>query len=172
MTLSRILRHPLFAPLTIQIILAYEWFFGGIEKFRAGTFVLGMTKTLTRFESGNPHKWYVDSWLLFAKNNPELFGQLVQWGELLMGIGLVVGVLFCVFGKTPIFKRWARILSLASLIGGGFMNVNFYFAAGWTSASTGGLNVLLFWIEMTLLLFWFVSSRTSEVSLLEKRREQ
>lgn len=154
MKLPELFQHPLFAPSVIQIILATQWLQGSWEKFQGGSFVASMTKTLVRFENGNPHTWYVGSFLQTAKAHPDVFGQLVQWGELLAGLGLVAGILLTLSGKTPTIKRNAMLLSVAALIGGAFMNANFYFAAGWMSASTGGLNALMFWIELALLIGW------------------
>lgn len=157
MKLSDLFRHPSLMPLFTQLVLAYEWVNGGWGKLQGETFVTGMTKTLTRFTDGNPHTWYVQTFLEMAKNRPEAFGQLVQWGELLVGVGLVIGVLSYAFSKSLTLKRWTTGLVLFSLFVGAFMNANFYFAAGWTSPSTGGLNLLMFWIEIGLLLFWLNS---------------
>ncbi len=154
MKLSTVPSHPLFFAFFAQIILAYEWFFAGWGKIYGGQFVPNMGKTLARFENGNPHGWYVDSLLSVAKNAPTLFGQLVQWGELLAGIGLVAAVILYVFCKVQRLQKIAKYTAIASLFGGVFMSLNFYFAAGWTSPSTGGLNALMFWLQMVLIMFW------------------
>ena len=154
MKLSSLVRHPYFVPFSLQALLAYEWISGGLGKTHEGQFVSTIGKTLSRFENGNPHEWYVGSVLRIAKNTPEIFAQLVQWGELLAGIGLVVAILVYGLSKQPQWKNTARYVAIPSLIGGAFMNANFYYAAGWTSASTGGLNMLMFWMQVVLILFW------------------
>jgi uncharacterized membrane protein YphA (DoxX/SURF4 family) len=154
MNLSRLLSHPLFVPFTLQAVLAYEWLHGGWDKISGGQFVLNIGKTLARFENGNPHEWYVGSVLRLAKDSPEVFGQLVQWGELMAGIGLVATLFAYGFSRESKWKNVARYVAAFSLFGGAFMNANFYYAAGWTSPSTGGLNMLMFWVQVVLILSW------------------
>lgn len=155
MKLSELYQHPSLAILCIQLVLAYEWLHGAWEKLHGGVFVGGIVKALSRFEVGNPHTWYVRSFLSIAKNYPELFGQLVQWGELLVGIGLVVVVVvYAHSSRVQVVRRAISVLAILALLGGAWMNANFYFAAGWTSPSTSGLNVLMFWVQLILVLFW------------------
>lgn len=157
MTSSSLIRHPSFTAFALQILLAYEWISGGIEKMTQGRFVSEIEKTLGRFESGNPHGWYVRSILRIAKNAPEIFGQLVQWGELFVGIGLIAAILWYGFGRDRQQSPWTRFIAIPALLGGMFMNINFYYAAGWTNPSTGGLNMLMFWAQLILILFWIHS---------------
>ena len=126
----------------------------GLGKIYGGQFVSNIGKTFSRFENGNPHEWYVGSVLHLAKSFPELFGRLVQWGELLVGIGLVVALLTYGLSTQPQWKNPARYAAILSLLGGVFMNANFYYAAGWTSPSTEGLNMAMFWMQVVLILFW------------------
>jgi hypothetical protein len=154
MKLDSLIRHPYAVAFSVQIVLAYEWISGAIGKMYEGQFVLTIGKTLGRFESGNPHTWYVHSILQIAKNSPELFGQLVQWGELLVGVGLVIAILLYGFSTLSQWKYLARYVAILSLIGGAFMNSNFYYAAGWTSPSTEGLNMFMFWMQVILIIFW------------------
>ena len=154
MNSTPLVRHPFFVAFAIQAVIAYEWLVGGWSKLAKGVFVSTMGTTLDRFQQGNPHEWYVDSLLGIAKNSPALFGQLVQWGELFSGIGLIVALLVYGTSSHSLPKKLARSLAITALLGGAFMNANFYFAAGWTSPSTSGLNMMMFWIQVTLLLFW------------------
>jgi uncharacterized membrane protein YphA (DoxX/SURF4 family) len=137
-----------------QAVFAYEWISGGLGKIYEGQFVSTIGKTLSRFDNGNPHEWYAGSVLRIAKNSPEIFAQLVQWGELLAGIGVVVAILVYGLSTRSQWKNTARYVAILSLLGGAFMNANFYYAAGWTSPSTGGLNIVMFWIQVVLILFW------------------
>ena len=156
---SRLLSHPLFTPFAIQLILAYEWLSAGWEKVYGGQLVPTIEKTLGRFENGNPHGWYVGSMLEITKSHPVAFSMLVQWGELLAGIGLAAALVLYGFSKQPFSKEIARFIAIAALLGGMCMNSNFYFAAGWTSPSTGGLNALMFWIEIVLFVTWMALLR-------------
>lgn len=162
MNLSRLVSHPLFVLFSLQIVLAYEWLSAGWGKIYGGQFVPNMVKSLARFENGNPHDWYVSSLLSSAKSYPTAFGLLVQWGEQLAGIGLLAALVLYVFSKQRSSKCFAQSVSVAALLGGMFMNLNFYFAAGWTSPSTGGLNALLFWVQAVLLAAWIVMPRKEQ----------
>lgn len=124
MNLSRLLSHPLFVPFTIQIILAYEWLSSGWEKVRGGQFLPNIGKSLARFENGNPREWYVSSVLGVAKNHPTAFSMLVQWGELLAGVGLLAALVLYAFSKQQSSKNLARFIAVAALLGGAFMNLN------------------------------------------------
>lgn len=163
MTLSRLWSHPCFAVFAVQLLLAYEWLLSGWEKIHGGQFAAGIGKTLTRFEGGNPHTWYVDSVLRFAQAHPSVFAVLVQWGELFVGIGLVVAMAAYLLSTQAYAKKMARVLAMSALIGGVFMSLNFYFAAGWTSPSTGGLNALMFWMQIIVLLAWSTLIRKNSV---------
>ncbi len=162
MKLSSLIRHPYFVTFSIQAVLAYEWISGGLGKIYEGQFVSNIGKTLGRFETGNPHEWYVGSVLRIAKNSPEAFGQLVQWGELLAGIGLVAAILVYGLSRQPQWRNIARYAAILSLLGGALMNVNFYYAAGWTSTSTGGLNMVMLWMQVVLLATWVSALRKDQ----------
>lgn len=138
----------------IQLFLAYEWAVSGWGKITGGTFVSGMEASLARFSAANPYTWYVDSMLSIAKASPSAFGMAVQWGELLAGIGLIASILLYEFSSSEAVKQLARGTAFAALIGGIFMNLNFFFAAGWTSPSTKGLNVLMTGVQIMLILAW------------------
>lgn len=154
MDLARLLRHPSFIPLALHALIGYQWFVGGFTKVTGSAFASNLPATLERFASNNPHTWYVETLLTQAQNNPIAFAQLVQWGELFAGIGLVIAVILSSTRSTALFQRLAGLVAIPALFGGLFMTANFFFAAGWTSPSTSGLNALLFWTQLALLTFW------------------
>lgn len=162
MHLTRLVSHPLFVTSALQIVLAYEWLSAGWGKISKGTFVSTIGNSFARFEEGNPHGWYVENVLRVAKDYPTLFGMLVQWGELLTGIGLVAALALYNQRTRPTLKRFAQPIALLSLAGGMFMNLNFYFAAGWANASTGGFNALLFWAQAILFVAWLIPARVEK----------
>ena len=158
MSLSSFIRHPQLAPLLIQLVIAVEWIEAGVAKLQSGTFAATLPKTVEHFSQGNPHAWYVTSVLQLAGQHPNLFASLVQWGEVLTGLGLAIGALIALFKSTTNLGRSAAWLSFVALVGGLWMNLHFYLAAGWTSPSTGGLNVLMLGAELSLLLYWIQST--------------
>ncbi|MBI2485033.1 DUF2892 domain-containing protein [Candidatus Uhrbacteria bacterium] len=145
----------------IQIVLAYEWLVGGIGKLKEGAFVAGMPETLQRFAINNPSTWYRNFLEGWAVENATLLGNLVVWGEILAGTGLVVSAVVYIYAKRASWKTAAIVLAVVSLLVGACMNKNFYFAAGWLSPSTHGLNVIMFWVELLLAYNWIMEWRSA-----------
>lgn len=151
----------------IHLTLAYEWGKGGFSKWWGGTFVDGLEKTLTSFASKNPHTWYVDAVLLVAKAHAETFGWLVIIAEMAIATGLVLALLFAMFGKEGWMRSVAMGAAIVSLLVGMFLNVQFYFAAGWMSPSTHGLNVVLFWVQLAMIVAWIGWWREPECATMK-----
>ncbi|OGL74389.1 hypothetical protein A3C96_03795 [Candidatus Uhrbacteria bacterium RIFCSPHIGHO2_02_FULL_60_10] len=124
----------------IRLVLGLEWFLAGWSKVSNPEFAGGLVKTLGFFVSKNPHSWYVGLVNDQIIPNVAVFAVLVAWGELLAGLSLLSGLLLGV-----------------GLLAGIFMNLNFYFAAGWTSPSTASLNLIM--IVFQGILFCAVGSR-------------
>src|SRR5579864_3541192 len=74
----------------IMLILTYEWLSAAWEKFSKPDFMNGITQTLQAFASKNPHSTYVNFLNSIAIPNASLFGELTRFGELLVGLGLLV----------------------------------------------------------------------------------
>lgn len=138
----------------LMVILAdgLVWAKSSYGKFSTGGFVDGITGTLGKFVVKNPNLWYVDFLKSVAIPNAMIFGTLVLWGELFVAITLTLGSLIFLTQK-KVDPRLKWLLGLG-LLGGFLMNLNFYFASGWTSASTESLNLLMTAIEAVGL--WFV----------------
>lgn len=139
----------------LMVILAegLVWLKSSIGKFSAGGFVEGMGATLGKFIAKNPNSWYVDFLKTVAIPNADIFGMMVLWGELFVALALVLGSAYLLMGKK--LTDNVKIFLGFGLFGGLLMNVNFYFAAGWTSPSTESLNLLMAAISAVGL--WFVT---------------
>jgi len=138
----------------IQALFAYEWLSAGYEKVIGPEFVAGLQGTLVKFASGNPFPWYKAYLTGFASEHATALGDLVQWGEVAVGFGLAVGLVWFLNAKDDAQARGSLWLMSAALIGGMLMSLNFYLAAGWTSPSTHGLNLLMFWVQACLAFSW------------------
>ena len=125
-------RLPLVALLVIQIFVGYEWFMSGLTKMYRGGFPSGLAKELTEKSEGAPgwYKSFLDGSII---PNATVFGYLIEIGELLIGIALIVAAVVWL-------SRWERLpdggkaivlaaTALASL-GAIFMAVNFHLANG------------------------------------------
>jgi thiosulfate dehydrogenase [quinone] large subunit len=87
----------------LRVYLGYTWFMAGWGKIASGQFDASgfLQGALAKATGENPavQEW----WVVFLKNiaipNVEAFNFLVPWGELFVGIGLLIGC----FTKTAVF---------------------------------------------------------------------
>lgn len=128
----------------IRFAIGIEWFMSGLGKLRNPANVSGMAGTLTYFASGNQNAWYVNLTNNLFIPNAEVFAWLVSLGELLVGITLILGI----------FINFSALVSV-------FLNLNFYFAAGWISPAIKTVN----WIMMILALILVLSPGSKSLSI-------
>lgn len=155
-----------------QLPLAWEWFKAGWDKIMEGglgaDFASGLGKTLGFFAKSkdatgeiitNPHGWYIDSLLKMAQNNSTAFGYMVEFGELLLGIMLFVVVAYYLFAHKalPAVLLW---LAVVGLVGGVFLNFNFYFATGWNNVSSASINLLMGLLQVVFIGYYLIVERT------------
>ncbi len=138
--------------LGVQLTLAYIWWHAGWEKV-TGNFAENLPDTLTFFISKNPHSRYVEFLTNVAIPKVELFAQLVQWGQLAIGLGLFLSVIAILYLDKD-WKRRGYGLAVIALLAGAVMNANFWFAAGWTGPGTATSNVAMFWPSLILSYIW------------------
>lgn len=122
----------------IQLVLAYEWLHSAWGKFTAPDFMANIDKTLGAFVAKTPHRWYGQ---FLSSTDASVFGNICRASELLIGLGLI-------FGTAYLWQRLSgpkilRLVLPVALLGGALLNLNFYWAAGWSSPSTAGINVLM-----------------------------
>ncbi len=130
--------------IVLRLTLGLEWFMAGLHKLMDPGYIPGIGGTLGFFGSaGNPNLWYQNLTVNVFLNNPEVYGWLISVGELLVGLAFIFGVLF----------NFAAVAGV-------FMNLLFYFAAGWLSASTHSIN----WIMTILTLALIVSTGSKALS--------
>lgn len=76
---------------------------------------------------------------------------------MLAGLGLIAGALYLLFlahRLNGVLRRIAGILVAIALLGGMTMNAFFGLAAGYTSPSTSGINLVMFFSQLMLMGFW------------------
>jgi len=131
----------------IRLYLGYEWLMAGWGKLtnpagvwvgaKAGTAVTGFIEGALEKTSGDHPDvsgWYATFLQQVALPNAVLFSYLVTFGELLVGVALILGLLT---GIAAFF--------------GGFMNANFLFAG------TVSTNPLLLLLAILIILAWRVA---------------
>ena len=137
----------------VQAVVGFEWVKAGWEKVSDPQFVSGMAGSLGFFASKNPTGWYKSLLTGTGIPNATVLGWLVAYGELLIGIALLLAAAVYLFygAGSDALSRWVvPIGAVVALIGGAFLNANFWFAAGWTSVSTDGMNVVMFLTQLVL----------------------
>ncbi|OCA84202.1 Crp/Fnr family transcriptional regulator [Bacillus sp. FJAT-27225] len=83
----------------LRVYLGYAWFTAGLGKIQSGAFdASGFIKgaianPVKGPDGGVVYSWYVDFLQSVALPNIDLFNVLVPWGELLVGLGLMLGCL-------------------------------------------------------------------------------
>ncbi len=140
----------------VQAVLGFEWIKAGWEKVNDPHFVGGMAATLGVFAGKNPTGWYKSLLTDVGIPNATFFGWLVAYGELIVGVALVLAaaiyVIYGIYGRRlDVLSRYVAPIGAAiALFGAAFLNANFWFAAGWLSVSTDGMNTIMFLIEVVL----------------------
>ena len=139
----------------LRIWLGYEWISAGIEKIsnpawvgsKAGVAITGFLKgALAKATGDHPlvQGWYANFIQSVALPNAKVFSYLVAYGEVLVGISLILGA-----------------LTIVGLLAGAFMNLN-YMLAGTTSTNpnlytvaillmAAGANAYLFGLDRFIL---------------------
>ena len=115
----------------LRIWLGLQWTEAAIEKLTHGFDALGFLQgALANAKGDHPsvQGWYANFLQHFAIPNVELFNHLIPIGELLVGIGLILGV-----------------ATIPALITAAFMNLNFMLAG------TTSTNPILYTIEILLI---------------------
>ncbi|MCA1055624.1 DoxX family membrane protein [Rossellomorea aquimaris] len=115
----------------VRIWLGMKWLEAGWHKvndgFDASGFLQGAIAKATG-EHPAVQNWYAAFLKGFALPNVELFNLMIPWGEMLVGIGLIAG-----------------LMTIPALIAGAFMNLNFLMAG------TVSTNPILLTVAFVLL---------------------
>jgi len=131
--------------LLVRLYVGWQWFMAGFEKVqnpvwvgeKSGVALQGFLSGALAKTSG-PHpdvqSWYAQFLSGFVMHNAAAFSYLVSYGELLVGIALILGI----------------FTGIAAFFGA-FMNMN-YLLAGTVST-----NPILFFFELFLILAWRVA---------------
>ena len=100
----------------IRIYIGYLWLTSGIEKlngFSAQKFIENGIKNPVVGPDGQPvYGWYTEILKAFVMPNINLFDFLVVWGEILIGLGLILGA----FATTAVF--FALLMNFSYLLAG------------------------------------------------------
>jgi hypothetical protein len=141
----------------IQFVLAYEWLHSAWGKWAGPGFMDNIGKTLDGFAAKTPYTQYGTFLKNVASSNAELFGNSIRLGEMGVGIGLALGGIILLSQKR--LKSWMVAVLIVAFFGGAIMNLNFFLAAGWSSPSTWGVNMVMGFVHLILGAYYLTNRR-------------
>lgn len=139
----------------LLIILANGLIFlkSGLGKATDEKYIGSLSGTLAKFASKNPYPFYKSFLETVAIPNSQIFATLTMLGELFTGATLVLGTMFLLLNKKNKKSLVVTIALRLGLLVGVFLNLTFWLAAGYTSASTDSLNLLMVAIGLIGLVY-------------------
>lgn len=137
--------------LILTIIPGLVWVRSGFAKVSEGKFPGMLGGILEKFASNNPYPFYKSFLQNTAIPNAQTLGNLVMWGELLTGLAIILSVGYLLLRGSK--ASWVKVLLPAGLIGGLFLNINFFLGGAWTNASKEGLNMIMIMTQAASLFF-------------------
>ncbi|MFL5626306.1 MAG: hypothetical protein ACJ788_12010 [Ktedonobacteraceae bacterium] len=120
----------------IQAIIGWEWLMSGGNKLFSGTFPQGLADTLNNHMKDNPNGWYVTFLQQNVLPHSILYGYLIEWTEVAIGVIFLAGALILlgqqrVQGEPQhrLAVAYSIVVALVALTGI-IMTVNFHFLMG------------------------------------------
>jgi thiosulfate dehydrogenase [quinone] large subunit len=140
--------------LPIRLWLGYEWIEAGLHKVtdpkwvQTGEAIKGFwTRAVQVPETGRPpiaFDWYREFINgLLQSNSHTWFGPLVAWGELLIGVALVIGAFVGVAAFFGMFMNWNFIMAGAASTNGLLLVAAFLLVLAWKVAGYVGADYFL-----------------------------
>ena len=141
--------------LGLRLLLAYEWLTAGFEKVQEAAWVGDkvpagihgfLAGAVTKATGAHPavFGWYADFIKAVALPNEQVFSYMVAYGEILVGLALLVGL----FTKWAAF--WGGIMNLAFLLAGS-TSANGYMLVMEVAMVFGGLGVSFYGLDTFVL---------------------
>ena len=127
--------------LLVRLFLAYEWLNSGTGKIQSiltnsSAYFAGLSNVFgTVWTKTNPYPFMTSFLTNVAAPNASTFVTLVAVVEVLVGLSMILG-----------------LLTRVGAVGGVIMNLIFYFAAGHTSASTAGINLMMIGAQLAMII--------------------
>ena len=137
--------------LWVLLIISFIFLRSSYGKLVGNTFVQNLGKTLEKFASENPYPWFKGFLQGTAMPNSEIFGILTMYGEVFAGLAILITSFYYLANQKN--SSLLNLLLLLGLLVGAFLNGIFWLAAGWTSTSTDGLNLLMFVLQVIGIIY-------------------
>jgi thiosulfate dehydrogenase [quinone] large subunit len=126
--------------LLIRLFLAFEWINSGTGKIQSilansAPYFGGLSKAFLGWAKTNPYPFMVDFLTGTAAPNASFWVTATAILEVLVGVSLLLG-----------------LLTRLGALGGIVMNLVFYLAAGHTSPSTAGINLIMAGAQLAMMI--------------------
>src|SRR5574342_264789 len=99
----------------LRIFLGYQWMTAGFHKisggFDASGFLQGAVANPVKGPDGVVYGWWASFLEHFALPHADLFNVLIPWGELLVGLGLILGCLTTAAAFFGVVMNFSFLLS-------------------------------------------------------------
>ncbi|TME06473.1 MAG: hypothetical protein E6I80_13800 [Chloroflexi bacterium] len=120
----------------IEAIIGWEWLMSGGNKLLSGTFPQGLAGVLSDGMKDNPNGWYVNILQAVIVPHSVIWGYLIEWSEVAIGLVLLGGALMLLGeprmrgeAQHGLAVAYCYIVILAAA-GAAFQTVNFHFLMG------------------------------------------
>jgi uncharacterized membrane protein YphA (DoxX/SURF4 family) len=111
----------------ITAIFGYLWLISGIDKIGSGVFVSGFPSFVAdEYITKGTYSWYISFINAVVYPHAVLFGFLIEWGELAIGVVLLVGALWLFVRDSKV----AHFFMAVANVGGAFLVANIIMAEG------------------------------------------
>lgn len=135
----------------LTLLPGIVWLRSGSAKLIENKFPGLLKGILVKFASDNPYPFYKSFLENTAIPNALTLGYLVIAGELLTGLAILSSCAYILWKSK--MNRMVKNLLAAGLIGGLFLNINFFLGGAWTNVSKEGLNILMIMLQAAALFF-------------------
>ena len=125
-------RIPLIGLVVVQIAIGYEWTISGLTKLVRGGFPAGLADELRDKSAGAPN-WYRGFLDGAVIPHGAIWGYLIEFGELAVGLVLIMTALIWLFRwqhVRPVGREAIFLLVAAAAVAATAMNISFHLANG------------------------------------------
>jgi hypothetical protein len=129
---------------------SFIWVRSSYGKITGGNFVSTLGGTLTKFASNNPYPWFKTFLQNTAIPNSQTFGMLTMTGEAFAAAAMTLATLYMLIKGV---NKFGLVILMLGLAVSAFLNLIFWLASGYTSASTDGLNLFMFLFELIAFVY-------------------
>lgn len=118
---------------TVYLLVAAEWLISGLDKLVRADFAARLGRHLQITLADNPNRWYAHLLRRLVLPHASAVAVLVEWAELAVGVGLVLGAVRYLAGAhlRPQLGRLCDVALIGALVGSALLALTYWFLAGY-----------------------------------------